>query len=44
MWSARPTDIADERRRTNDIDLDERRPIILQRRNGPAAMPTTMNP
>ena len=42
MWSARPTDIADERRRTNDIDLDERRPIIVQRRNGPAAMPTTM--
>src|SRR5215203_6700238 len=43
-WSARPTDIADERRRTNDIDLDERRPTIKQRRNGPAAMPTTMNP
>jgi hypothetical protein len=42
-WSARPTDIADERRRTNDIDLDERRPIIVQPRNGPAAMPTTMN-
>jgi hypothetical protein len=44
MWSARPTDIADERRRTNDIDLDERRSIIVQRRNGPAATPTTINP
>jgi transposase len=44
LWSARPTDIADDRRRTNDIDLDERRPIIEQRRNGPTAMPTTMNP
>jgi hypothetical protein len=39
MWSARPTDIADERRRTNHIDLDERRPIIVQRRNSPAAIP-----
>jgi hypothetical protein len=44
MWSARPTGIADERRRTNDIDLDERRSTIKQRRNGAIAVPTTMNP
>jgi hypothetical protein len=39
MWSARPTGIADDRRRTNDVDLDERRPIIEQRRNGALPCP-----
>jgi hypothetical protein len=39
MWSAHPTGIADDRRRTNDVDLDERRPTMTKRRNGPIAMP-----
>jgi hypothetical protein len=38
-WSARPTGIADDRRRTNDVDLDERRLTIEQRRNGHVALP-----
>ncbi|HEX6758754.1 MAG TPA: hypothetical protein VF086_10160, partial [Propionibacteriaceae bacterium] len=40
-WSARPAGIADDHRRTNDVDLNERRPTIKQRRNGAIAMPTT---
>ena len=39
MWSARPRGIEDDRRTTNDGNLDEHRRTIRQRRNGPATMP-----